>query len=341
VPPVDTSTLHGVTVLDLTFVSENEGWALASADCTSGAGRCSALFHVNGGKWGSLPNSTPFNVTGVTGGCGYPCVTNIRFANPQVGYAFGPEAFLMTLDGGHHWARQDGGAIALESLDGNVIRVTASSASGCPGPCNVAVETSSIGSTKWTRADLPSVSGTGISFSRGQPSNAYLLVTRSPAGGAADATSTLYRSTDDGASWQALGEPCPQTGDEVDSFAVSGSGTNRVSALCVSRQALQRIVVATSTDGGAHFVAQPGRIQPKSSGVLTGDPATVLVIAGETGLLRSGDGGRTWQHVAGVTGSIGFVGFESSTVGRAVSTDGTTIWTTRDAGETWQPVTFG
>jgi photosystem II stability/assembly factor-like uncharacterized protein len=53
------------------------------------------------------------------------------------------------------------------------------------------------------------------------------------------------------------------------------------------------------------------------------------------------DGGDTWQKVQDVTGDIGWVGFESQQVGRAVSKDGTTIWTTRDGGATWHPASIG
>jgi photosystem II stability/assembly factor-like uncharacterized protein len=74
--------------------------------------------------------------------------------------------------------------------------------------------------------------------------------------------------------------------------------------------------------------------------MLTGDATTVLVAAGN-GLARSTDGGATWHSVLSVAEHIGFVGFESTLVGRAVSADGKTIWTTRDGGGTWAPTTFG
>ena len=127
----------------------------------------------------------------------------------------------------------------------------------------------------------------------------------------------------------------------MDSFWVAGGGADRVSVVCATRTTLQHLYVANSTDGGAHFAAQPGSIPLKSAGPLTGDAATTLVIASEDGLLRSQDGGRTWHHIADVSGGIGFVGFESTDVGRAVSSDGATIWTTRDGGSSWTPFTFG
>lgn len=328
--------LTNVKVLDLTFVSENEGWALAAADCLTGPGRCTALLHTTDGKTWTSVRSTPFNVAGVQG-CAAPCVTDIRFADPHVGYAFGPAAFFMTTDGGAHWTPLAGGALQLETLDGNVIRVTGSP-SGCPGPCNVRVETAAIGSTTWTSAELGSLSGARLSFSRGG-SDAYLLVTRNPAGGANDATSTLYRSSDDGRSWLQAGEPCPQSSAEVDSSAVAGAPDGRVSVLCTVRSATQRSFVVTSTDHGATFAPQPGTIPVIVPDQLTGDPTTVLVAARD-GLARSLDGGRSWTAVPDVQGRVTFVGFESSSVGRAV-TDQHTIWTTRDGGRSWRPKAFG
>jgi photosystem II stability/assembly factor-like uncharacterized protein len=284
-------------------------------------------------------SGSEFNVAGVTGGCTYRCVSHIRFADKDIGYAFGPKAFLMTTDGGQHWSQQPGGALFVETLDNNVIRVTGS-ASGCPGPCNVQVETSDIGSTTWTAADLGNLPAVwNLDFARGG-SDAYLLIGGHSAGGAPNGRSTLYLSADDGRTWTRSGEPCPQTSQEIDSTAIAAGGGDRVSVVCMVRQAPQRWYVATSNDAGAQFTAQPGTVPAATASLLSGDSTTVLVTAG-TGLARSTDGGRTWHPVPSVTGKIGFVGFESKTVGRAVSSDGRTIWTTRDAGKTWTPAAFG
>jgi photosystem II stability/assembly factor-like uncharacterized protein len=283
-----------------------------------------------------------FHVAGVKG-CADPCVEHIRFATDEIGYAFGPSAFFMTTNGGASWQRERGaGAIQLETLDQNVIRVTGRD-SGCPGPCVTGIQTSGVGSTDWTPAGFqPDQSFVkDVLLARGNGGYAYLLVTRNPAGGSSDATSTLDRSSDLGATWHSGREPCPQTGGEVDSTSIAGGGQGRVAVLCVTRQAPYRYRVATSVDAGAHFAAQPGEIPaPVAPTMLTGDPETVLVAAGN-GMARSLDGGQSWQRVHDVTGQIGWVGFESQQVGRAVSADGTTIWTTRDGGATWHPASIG
>jgi photosystem II stability/assembly factor-like uncharacterized protein len=337
--PSGAQGLPGVKILDLTFVSDDEGWALASADCEDGSGRrCPALLHTSDAThWHSVA-STPFNVPGANG-CEYPCVANIRFANADVGYAFGANAFFMTTDAGMSWTRESGGALMLETLDQNVIRVT-SSGSGCPSWCDVRVETSAIGSTTWTPAVLGATSGFGVQLSRGGGHNAYLLFLGHIAGGAPHATSVLYRSADDGRTWAKSPEPCPQTAEEIDSTAIAAGPEDRVSVLCTHRQGLDRWFVATSTDAGAHFTAQPGVVpQAAADGLLAGDPNSVLVAAG-VAMARSTDGGQTWQTVTDVTGQVTFVGFESAKVARAI-TDNRLIWTTRDGGQTWTAAALG
>lgn len=128
----------GVRLVDLTWTSEDSGWALGSADCLTGTGRCTALLRTTDGRrWTGHPN-TPFRVPGVAGCPAASCVTHIRFADDSIGYAFGPDALFLTVDGARSWRRLPGGADALETLDDNVIRVV-SARRGCRGraacPC--------------------------------------------------------------------------------------------------------------------------------------------------------------------------------------------------------------
>jgi hypothetical protein len=59
--------LHGVQIVDLTFYTQDNGWALASADCETGPGRCTALLTtLDGRHWQSKPGAK-FNVPGITG----------------------------------------------------------------------------------------------------------------------------------------------------------------------------------------------------------------------------------------------------------------------------------
>jgi photosystem II stability/assembly factor-like uncharacterized protein len=274
----------------------------------------------------------------------YPEVVHIRFATDRVGYAFGPSAFYVTGDGGRTWQRQPGNAIALETLGGNVIRVT-SSHSGCPGPCDVGVETAPVGSTAWTRTVAPGGlhppnEVAAVQFARSQ-SDAYLLITANPAGGAGRATSTLFRSVDAGRTWTSVGEPCPQSSGENDSVAVTAGTDGVVAMLCDHRLGAHHAQVVASSNGGASFTAQRGIVPFTYPSLLSGDPNTVLVAACSGAAARSTDGGVSWQRMPQLPGGITFVGFENSQVGRVVAQHGRSIWTTRDGGRTWAPVRFG
>ncbi len=147
-----TSTeLAGVQLLDVTFASEDHGVALASADCVSGPGTCTALLRTTDGTtWQSMPGAR-FNVPGVNG-CADPCVTHLRYATDDIGYAFGPSAFYVTTDGGRDWARQPGGATELETLNGYVLRVRTDGAS-CPA-CGL-LQRSSVRGTSFIARDAP------------------------------------------------------------------------------------------------------------------------------------------------------------------------------------------
>jgi len=336
--------LNGFVVADVTFVG-TQGWALGTVGCTQSSGRCSALAHTtdNGRSWRSItPPPVNVAVPGLdAGGCASPCVSSIRFATAGVGYAFGGGghgALLMTTDAGHHWRRQSGDAVALESLDGNVIRVADG---GCDPPgCRYSVTLSAIGGRSWTSATLPGRSGAAVGVQLARTgSHAYLLATGHTAGGAQDARSTLWTSADDGRSWRNRGEPCPQGAQEVDSTLLAPAADAVVVVLCRNRTGA-RTFVAISTDGGAHFTAG-------SRTALGAAPVGALGAAGANDVLvssddtyRTTDGGRHFVRLGAnggsSPGSLGWLGFASPTVAHAVSLDRRTLWVTTDGGTSWR-----
>ena len=322
--PGDPVGITNFAATDLSFYGTEDGWALGTADCLSGAGTCPAMVRTTdgGASWHSMIQP-PGDVT------------RIRFATPDIGYAFGPSVLEMTTDGGQSWTTQPGGAIALETLDGNVVRLV-SSHSGCPGPCGVRAEYAALGATSWTTGDLGPLDVGGVQLVRSD-SDVYVLATRNWAGGG-PAQSTLYASTDDGAHWAEHGEPCPQAGGEVDSHALAASPGGIVAALCVPRETADAFV-AVSSDAGGTFERTAGTMPWAAAYTITGDPSTVLVAAGAQSY-RSTDGGASWAPIADVSGEASFVGFESPTLGRIVTDGGRTIWTTTDAGAHWSRFTF-
>lgn len=357
VPIVSTAVgLRAFRVIDLSFVSQDEGWALGTADCLTGPVRsCAAMVHTTDGglTWRSMPQPAGANVP--LPDCADPCIHNIRFATPKIGYAFGPAALFMTTDGGLSWSRQSGGAQALETLDNNVIRVVTATPDCSPPGCAYTVRTAGIGSANWRDVPLTATSGgasTGVALSRtGQ--TAALAVFANQAGGAEHETTKVYVSSNDGQSWTDRGEPCPQVGggaggNEVDSTALTTAEDGSITVLCTPRGA-QSGAAFTSTAASGTATFQPGnsgaftRVGAGNVSAIGAATARIIVAADAGGAYRSVDGGMSYSRLAdGSATPVGaqWIGFESATAGRALSEDGATIWTTRDAGLTWTRYTF-
>jgi photosystem II stability/assembly factor-like uncharacterized protein len=340
-------TLTHFSAIDVTFVGAETGWALGTADCLNGShGPCAAMVRTTdgGGTWHGM-KPPPANVPLLV--CDDPCIQHVRFATDQIGYAFGPSALFMTTDGGVNWQRLPGGADALETLDGNVIRVVDQVGGGCVPGCDYNVQIAPIGSATWHNVDLPGTydrgSTTGVALVRTGP-RAFIEVFGHVSGGGSDATSLLYTSTNDGVNWTRHDEPCPQnSGYEVDSTAITAAADGSVAVLCSPRGASSPDFTAVSSDGTAPFT--PGGSLPANLGgerLLGAASANVQLIASFEALYRTQDAGKTWQSVPAVPGGVEprFIGFESQTVGRVVVGTGESIWRTGDAGLTWTQHTF-
>jgi hypothetical protein len=347
--PRNAPDLVDLHIGDLSFVGADRGWVLGTAKCLNGsAAACSAMARTTDGgtSWTSM-KPPPANVSSGTGGCADPCVTGIRFATPTIGYAFGPTALFLSTDGGASWHRQAGGAVALETLDGNVIRVSTQCVPGCP----YQVQTSPIGSATWQRrASIEAGISPGVILRRAGHS-AYLAVLGHTSGGAQAATTALWVSTDDGAGWADRGEPCPQNlpgYGELDTSQVATAADDSVTVLCTPRmQGTAWAFTMTSTDGGRTFTR--GYLKALGGGqsaVLAAASANVLLVSLPDGTYRSTDGGQHFARTSNPNGGaapgpVSWLGFESATLGHALSADGRTLWTTRDAGATWTSLTFG
>jgi hypothetical protein len=328
-------------VTDLTFVGPNEGWALGSGQCfKTPAKRCTALLHTSDGQdWNSV--TMPAANVSIDGSCEAPCIQNIRFANKQVGYAYGPNALFMTIDGGANWTRQSGGADALETLRGNVIRVT--DTGNCPPGCTFQVLTAPVGSSQWQGVPLPgSTSGNSVLLSRTGDA-AYLLIRQHPAGGAASQQPTLFTSSDDGRSWTQRNTPCPQDPGrygEIDAQLMTTAVDGSATVVCVPR-GTGAPFTATSTDGGATFHAGARNALGNAGVGALGAASQSGLLASADDTYRSTDGGQSWHRLgASGPGQVSWIGFENASDGRAISMDNRTIWTTTDAGATWSSHPF-
>lgn len=323
-------------VTDLTFVSQDEGWALGGGQCFADpSSRCTAMLHTTDGglTWTSVKNP-PVNVPDASGACADPCARHLRFADDRVAYAYGPSALFLTTDGGATWTRQPGGADQIEVIDGVALRLAPTAGSSCVSPCGL-LERSTAGTATWRPVTVPGGGDGTVRQLQVVPGFAAALA----------GNGDVITSTDDGATWTDSGTMLPQV-------LTTAVGIDRSLALVTAptQPGGPPDEVHVSTDGGRSF-GPPRTIEPAgayASGLAVAGSGTLLAARDEPGsapvLVRSTDGGVTWTRVA--TGEAGggaepgavtvdFLGFESDRVGRWVPGDGSTIWTTTDAGVSW------
>jgi photosystem II stability/assembly factor-like uncharacterized protein len=322
-------TEPGFLVGDVTFVGDL-GWALGTTGCATG--RCAALARStdDGRSWSPMP-APPHGVH------------HLRFATDQVGYAFSDSTLFVTGDGGRTWTRQPGGADALETLDGNVLRVV--DQGGCPPGCTYSVQIAAIGASSWQTVSLPGNQGGGAGVQLVRTGSVSAIeVYGNPAGGA-PAQAVLFTSADDGASWTRRGEPCPQQQPsstnphgEVDSSLLTSAADGSLTVLCTPRDQTSWQFTTTSTDGGAHFRTGYRRALGSAGIASLGAASASVVVVSSDLMYRSADGGHRFAKVAG---PVAWLGFASSTVGHAIAADRRTVWTTTDAGNSWSRTAVG
>ena len=333
---------------DLTWVSDQDGWALGTAPC--GNPPCTSILRTTDGgrSWVGIPAPRAFLVQ--TDTCNSTCdrIGNLRFANSLVGYAYSQDSFFMTTDGGGSWHKQSGYAYGLEVVAGSVLRISARSPVGgdCTPPgCIFGIQRAAIGSDSWQDVSLPA-GGRDVGAQLAASGTTVVLATYAHvSGGAQDATSVLFTSRDGGSNWQKVGEPCPQrNGVEVDTTGVTvAPGGGSITVLCQQRVSGVPFT-ATSTDG-VHFA--PGAPVPGNQfgGVVGATSASDLFVLQQDRLYRSSDAGQRWAAVGDGPAGGNYIGFESTTVGRVIGgragagPDGT--WTTTDGGQSWTYHSFG
>ena len=136
-------------VVDLSWINDRHGWALAYGHPCSGKQCVNVWETTDGGRHWALVS-------------GQDRIDYLRFANSRIGYGFGfgTGLFNVTTDGGRTWSDQTttDAVAALEVAGGTAMRITYDQ-TGCPGPCTWSVERSPIGSTTWRRLNTPPVRG--------------------------------------------------------------------------------------------------------------------------------------------------------------------------------------
>lgn len=324
---------------DLSFDTDASGWVIGSTGC--GTADCAYLGHSDtiGGGWSQVSQLPAPVAVGAAATCSHaPCVNHVRFYDSTHGYLYGPDAFYTTSNGGRTWTAQAGqGATALEVDTLSAVRVISSA--GCTTQCTFTVQHAKPGAPTWTAETLsadPIVGSTAI-LARAHDT-IYLAV--------ADKTGTdrVFVSKNQGVKWSpGPADPCASesSGAHLSDLATDVGGTQLV-VLCVNAKGKSTIrsgalgstslsTAGPTVDTGS--VAAPQVAAPSKDSV---------IVAGQALYRGTTQASTKWTAVPDVKGSAGvcFLGFENATVGRFVSDDGTTVWTTQDAGKSWTPTTF-
>ena len=297
----------GFRAIDTTYIGTDKIWALGRAACAQGL--CLTLVRTtdSGSTWRRVPVPTV-------------AATSIRFANPQTGFIFGRNVLESTTDGGAHWTPEAGGAEALETLDGTVIKVSQANVA-CSGSCLYNVNYQQLGSSGWMQSTVPFIRGYSVQLMRTHGASYLVVRTSNPA--SAEQQGQLYQSTDGGASWRRSSACTNLIGGSV-----ASDGT--LDLLCGTD-----ILVDAHTPS-AHRIPQP---TGTSATITAVDAHTLIVVADRLFRLTGGAQLATALDQPPV-GDLGPPGFQNGQVGRWINDNGHSIWTTTDGGATWRGAAF-
>jgi hypothetical protein len=338
----------------VTFVSTGTGFSLgAAAACGT---RCAAALvrtQDGGSHWvGLTPPPARYVPSNEAAGKTGPAVSEVRFADPLDGWAYGPSLFA-THDGGRTWKAVGlgGAVVALETSGGYVDAVVSPCAPGrsCTGSYRLDQAPAGGGSfaTVLTGPSQRADTADSAFLSLQRSSGFVLLGYGAPTGDALYATGNLA----DPHGWNRFPDPCAGTGLGLTSFVAPD--TKHLYSLCSGNPAAgstEKAVVVT-LDGRSRVAGRPPT--GGDGGTITATPAGVVLIgsySAATMLYRSTDGGAAWRTARTFAdGGEGVfdLGFTTGTQGvvihglpGGVPGERGTLLMTHDAGATWRAVAF-
>jgi hypothetical protein len=329
----------------------------ATRYCTSVARTADA-----GKTWTGVPAPLTGPPDGATG------VGQIRFLNPENGWAFGPELYA-THDGGRVWTRvsTNGRRVTdLETVNGRAFALFASCSGTGPaiaGQCtSYTLYSSPASGEDWTPVGA-STSGLTGGGQAGEHGSAAIVLTGAD-GHLLAPDGMLYAGPTDGsAPWQAVARIPPACavgqaqadGQPAGALLAAADATALVLACALPPVpgGAQKKLIFASADGGVGWhpiepvTAGPAFVAPAALATATSlaaSPAGTVVLGTNQGIDVLPAGARSWQRAA-LTGApapaagFSFVGMTTDEQGVAVPADATagTVWFTFDGGRDWQP----
>jgi photosystem II stability/assembly factor-like uncharacterized protein len=356
--PANTVAPAYTSLLSTSWVDAASGWVLGAKPCANGT--CAGLARTTdaGQQWQALPSPAARIQDGSVDCSTQSCVSQVSFASASIGYLYGP-ALLMTTDGGLSWHAQPGPQTeTLTIAGGEVYRVTYAS-TGCPGPCQPALQEAAVGSANWRtlmgRLAEPDRSDSAQIVASGPD---VLVAIYGSLAGPVRAQAVVYRSTDGGSTWRQIADPCNGLGpsgpkQEEDLIDLADAPGGPVVGLCAPHNITTTFVI-TSADGGATWRATDADPRGQFLGVVAAArPATIAVATAAVSgngtdaarLLVTTDGGQHWVTAATDTQDLAignpiissapaFLEFESSLSGHWLG-DPHGIWSTTDGGLQW------
>jgi photosystem II stability/assembly factor-like uncharacterized protein len=312
----------GFQPTSFTAVNLDEWWILGTARCLTGSGTCGAILRTTDG--GSVFAGIPSPTVGANE------VSQLRFAGPLDGYAFGPELW-QTADGGATWANVPipGQVTELEAADGEAYALV--TGAGSANSTSNELLTAPVGSLQWRQVSTPTPLGYGAQFALSGP-NLYVL------GGNGDLV--LLYSTDKGAQFSQRVDPC--TAGLGGSVTAAADGTSTLWASCPTGMMAEAML---STNGGVTWrVATATGAFPNSlelaavsSSVALASPAPETLSGA---LVRTTNGGSTFAAVLSGSSpsSVSWVGFSDPS--RAYALLAGSLFESSDGGATWRSVAF-
>jgi hypothetical protein len=339
-PPVGGPVPAGFSPVSFTAVSSSEFWLLGSAPCSNPV--CTSIVRTTdgGSHFVGIPAPpAPLGSSGAgpsgagsSGGGGY--VTTLRFADPLDGYAYG------TGLGGSLWETHNGGATWDQAsfLSGRALMGFGTGAgyafalvgSCAEGSCSqVVLDRSPVGSDNWAQESVPLPAGVDPLVAMAvKGDDLWFSVTTSPS----TANQLLLAGTGFGAHFATYTSPC-----------YSGlGGTIEASSASVLWSVCPTGMLAgaeRSTDGGARWSPLPvGELANSAILAPASDTTAVLQPGSQGELLRTTDGGTTWQRASSPQGgSFVWLGFSGPLIGAGLFSTGASdqLWLTSDGGATW------